>query len=60
MTPLMLAWTLALGLWAIQDGIASILYYDGREKMINQFARIARIVVGIALVILSSIALGGK
>lgn len=59
MSALVLAWVLGLGLWVSQDAIASILYYLKSDENwhYNQALRLARLVCGLALVVIASIEL---
>lgn len=41
------------GTWAIQDGIASIWHYYGKEKWSNHAFRLARLGFGIATIIVA-------
>jgi hypothetical protein len=43
-----------IGLWMLQDGLASIAYYP-QEKMINHAARIVRSALGLVLIIIGGI-----
>lgn len=44
---------IACGTWAIQDGIASIFHYWGKEKWSNHAFRLARVGFGIATIIVA-------
>jgi hypothetical protein len=43
-----------IGVWMLQDGLASIAYYP-QEKMINHAARIVRSALGLVLIIIGGI-----
>ena len=54
MSPLGMAWAMGMiGLWMIQDGLASIWHYWGKEGWSNQMWRLPRVIGGLALVIMS-------
>jgi len=59
MSVLLLAWILGIGLWVSQDAIASILHYLHSDENwhFNHACRLARLVCGLALVIIASIEL---
>ena len=62
MSVLLYAWVLAIGVGVCQDAIASILYYlhrDDESWHYNHACRLLRLGGGLALIIISSIALGG-
>jgi len=61
-SPLLWAWIIAIGLGIAQDGVCSILFYIDRPDErwnFNHAVRIVRIVFGIALMVIGSIALKG-
>lgn len=61
MSPLVLGWVLAIGVWVVADGVSSLYTYigkDGQSWWKDHSLRILRMVVGIVLIILASRALG--
>ena len=62
MTPLLLAWILGIGVWVFADGIASLWAYMPDKKQTwkrDHTLRAVRCGIGIALMVIASIALGG-
>ena len=41
------------GVWIAQDSIASIWFYFGKEKWSNQAFRVARLVVGVLIILIA-------
>jgi len=63
MSILILAWVLALGLAVSQDAIMSILWYlkhDDEKWHYNHMARLGRLTIGLALIIIASMELAGR
>ncbi len=41
-----------IGIWMLQDGLASICYYPSEKWRWNHMARIIRAILGVALIIM--------
>lgn len=44
-----------MGLWVLQDALASICYYPGEKWRWNHMARLMRVLIGIALIVIGVI-----
>ncbi len=44
-----------MGLWVLQDALASICYYPSEKWRWNHMARLIRILIGIALIIIGAV-----
>ena len=50
-TPHLYGAVILLGGWVVQDGVASIWHYWRKENTGNQMFRVARVVIGIVLIV---------
>ena len=59
MNPITLSFVFAVGVWFFQDALASIAYYPQEKWKWNHAARIIRVGLALALMIISGIGLAG-